>query len=176
MQAGTNFCNIIVELDYESHQSAGMLLRSDPGWCADASSTAKIDHTVAQDGLYRKHRGTQRLARPLTLHCAHAAAQSSRACRQGMSVSYTSLSSGCWFSESEVGVASAVGACSFMAGCLGSAEGVWLDLPAGLDVAVFRFASSSALLKPLHTFWLLVSYLHATVRGSVLQIKRLLRT
>jgi len=39
-----------------------------------------------------------------------------------------------------------------MAGCLGSAEGVWLDLPAGLDVAVFRFASSKALLKPLHTF------------------------
>ncbi len=39
-----------------------------------------------------------------------------------------------------------------MAGCLGSAEGAWLDLPAGLDVAVFRFASSKALLKPLHTF------------------------
>jgi len=60
-----------------------------------------------------------------------------------------------------------------MAGCLGSAEGVWLDLPAGLDVAVFRFASSSALLKPLHTFQLSVSYVHATRHGSVLQVTRL---
>ena len=63
-----------------------------------------------------------------------------------------------------------------MARCLGTAEGVWLDLPAGLDVAEFKFASSSALLRPLHAFQLAVSYVHATIHGVVLQVNRLLRT
>ncbi len=95
MEAGGDFCNTIVKFDYESHQSAGMQIRSDPGWCVDPSCIATIDHAIAQDGIIleteRQHmgQGTQRQARPVILHCAHAAAQSSRACRQGMSVSYT---------------------------------------------------------------------------------------
>lgn len=72
-----------------------MLLSSDPGWYVDARCIVTIDHKVAQDGVIleteRQHMGqaTQGQATPEVLHCAHAAAQSGKACRQGMSVSYT---------------------------------------------------------------------------------------
>ncbi len=74
-----------------------MLLRSDPGWCVDASCIATIDHKVAQDGMIfeteRQHmgQGRQGQARPEVLHCAHAAAQSSRACRQGVCIIYLTV-------------------------------------------------------------------------------------
>ena len=48
MEAGGDLCNTNVKLDYEAHQSAGMLLRSDTAWCVDPSCTVTTDHTLLQ--------------------------------------------------------------------------------------------------------------------------------